>query len=70
MLEKQRVLQDMYDTLQAEFQFELDQRAQQMELKSQECSEMQTKMNVSIHSHTHTVFVSVVSVFEGKNVKR
>jgi len=55
VLEKQRVLQDTYDTLQAEVQFELDQHTQQMELKSQECSEMQTKINVSIHSHTQAV---------------
>uniref|UniRef100_A0A8C1A525 Kinesin motor domain-containing protein n=1 Tax=Cyprinus carpio carpio TaxID=630221 RepID=A0A8C1A525_CYPCA len=45
VLEKQRVLQDTYDTLQAEFQFELDQHTQQMQLKSRECSEMQTKIN-------------------------
>ncbi|XP_051978740.1 kinesin-like protein KIF15-A [Xyrauchen texanus] len=45
MLEKQRVLQDVFDTLQAEFQFELDQHRQQMELKSQECSEQQTLIN-------------------------
>ncbi|KAI2648072.1 Kinesin-like protein KIF15-A [Labeo rohita] len=50
VLEKQRVLQDMYDTLQAEFQFELDQHAQQMELKSRECSEMQTKINELLHT--------------------
>uniref|UniRef100_A0A8C1LC96 Kinesin family member 15 n=1 Tax=Cyprinus carpio TaxID=7962 RepID=A0A8C1LC96_CYPCA len=47
VLEKQRVLQDTYDTLQAEFQFELDQHTQQMQLKSRECSEMQTKINVT-----------------------
>uniref|UniRef100_A0A8C1L8H9 Kinesin family member 15 n=1 Tax=Cyprinus carpio TaxID=7962 RepID=A0A8C1L8H9_CYPCA len=46
VLEKQRVLQDTYDTLQAEFQFELDQHTQQMQLKSRECSEMQTKINM------------------------
>lgn len=57
MLEKQRVLQDTYETLQAEFQFELDQHTQQMELKRRECSEMQTKINVSIHSHTRRVLV-------------
>ncbi|XP_048014235.1 kinesin-like protein KIF15-A isoform X2 [Megalobrama amblycephala] len=50
VLEKQRVLQDTYDTLQAEFQFELDQHTQQMELKSRECSEMQTKINELLHT--------------------
>uniref|UniRef100_A0A673HYT9 Kinesin-like protein KIF15-A n=1 Tax=Sinocyclocheilus rhinocerous TaxID=307959 RepID=A0A673HYT9_9TELE len=50
VLEKQRDLQDMYDTLQAEFQFELDQHTQQMELKSRECSEMQTKINELLHT--------------------
>ncbi|XP_067235337.1 kinesin-like protein KIF15 isoform X1 [Chanodichthys erythropterus] len=50
ILEKQRVLQDTYDTLQAEFQFELDQHTQQMELKSRECSEMQTKINELLHT--------------------
>ncbi|KTF78064.1 hypothetical protein cypCar_00042071 [Cyprinus carpio] len=50
VLEKQRVLQDTYDTLQAEFQFELDQHTQQMQLKSRECSEMQTKINELLHA--------------------
>uniref|UniRef100_A0A8C1KCZ9 Kinesin family member 15 n=1 Tax=Cyprinus carpio TaxID=7962 RepID=A0A8C1KCZ9_CYPCA len=50
VLEKQRDLQDMYDTLQAEFQFELDQHTQQMQLKSRECSEMQTKINELLHT--------------------
>ncbi|KAK2867619.1 hypothetical protein QQF64_023345 [Cirrhinus molitorella] len=50
VLEKQRVLQDMYETLQAEFQFELDQHTQQMALKSRECSEMQTKINEMLHT--------------------
>ncbi|XP_043083993.1 kinesin-like protein KIF15-A [Puntigrus tetrazona] len=50
VLEKQRVLQDTYDTLQAEFQFELDQHAQQMGLKSRECSEMQVKINELLHA--------------------
>ncbi|XP_077067426.1 kinesin-like protein KIF15 isoform X2 [Siphateles boraxobius] len=50
VLEKQRVLQDTYDRLQAEFQFELDQHTQQMELKSRECSEMQTKINELLHT--------------------
>ncbi|XP_073724476.1 kinesin-like protein KIF15 isoform X1 [Misgurnus anguillicaudatus] len=45
VLEKQRVLQDAFDTLQAEFQFELDQHTQQMELKNRECSEQQTRIN-------------------------
>ncbi|KAA0724089.1 Kinesin-like protein KIF15-A [Triplophysa tibetana] len=36
VLEKQRFLQDAFDTLQAEFQFELDQHQQQMKLKNQE----------------------------------
>ncbi|KAI7811668.1 kinesin-like protein KIF15-A isoform X2 [Triplophysa rosa] len=45
VLEKQRVLQDAFDTLQAEFQFELDQHRQQMELKNQECSQHQTQIS-------------------------
>lgn len=50
VLEKQRVLQDTYDTLQAEFQFELDQHTQQMELKSRECSQLQTNINELLHT--------------------
>ncbi len=64
MLEKQRVLQDTYDTLQAEFQFELDQHTQQMELKSRECSEMQTKINVSIPSHSYVMCMFIIPVFQ------
>ncbi|XP_056596432.1 kinesin-like protein KIF15-A isoform X2 [Triplophysa dalaica] len=45
VLETQRFLQDAFDTLQAEFQFELDQHQQQMKLKNQECSQHQTLIN-------------------------
>uniref|UniRef100_A0A8C1UJP6 Kinesin family member 15 n=1 Tax=Cyprinus carpio TaxID=7962 RepID=A0A8C1UJP6_CYPCA len=64
VLEKQRVLQDTYDTLQAEFQFELDQHTQQMQLKSRECSEMQTKINVSIPSHSYLMCLFISQCFK------
>uniref|UniRef100_A0A8C0YJG9 Kinesin motor domain-containing protein n=1 Tax=Cyprinus carpio carpio TaxID=630221 RepID=A0A8C0YJG9_CYPCA len=58
VLEKQRVLQDTYDTLQAEFQFELDQHTQQMQLKSREVCQSTSR---SCHSQRKNTGVCVSS---------
>uniref|UniRef100_A0A8B9K3X2 Kinesin motor domain-containing protein n=1 Tax=Astyanax mexicanus TaxID=7994 RepID=A0A8B9K3X2_ASTMX len=59
--EQQRMLQDSFDTLQAEYKFEADQYSQQLEEKIRQHREQQAQITVRNH-HSHFLVLSCLKI--------
>ncbi len=67
MLEKQRVLQDTYDTLQAEFQFEListHSRWRSRAESAQKCNQDQCQYSFTRLRNVHVYYTSVSNCYQ------